>query len=135
MRAYHIRTERQDPYDPARTLILDSLYIPDRRILLGFKLLKDGEEGVIKNLELDLGRAQAITDGSQNGIAGEVVGEADLSMGDISRMINSFSFCKGSTFEMTGDYDGSTECLVAVLSGELRQRRFAERVLRKFRLL
>lgn len=130
MRAYHIRTERQDPYDPARTLILDSLYIPDRRILLRFKLLKDGEEGVIKNLELDLGRAQAIIAGNQNGIAGEVVGEADVSSRDISRMINNFAFCKHSTFEITGDYDGSTDCLVEMMSGKLRKKKgLVERLL------
>lgn len=135
MKAYHIRTEGFDPYNPRGTLIIDLLYVPEREILVGFSLLKYGREGVIKNRDSELSRAQATVDGNQDGIEGEVVGEIDLNNRTISRIINSFSFCKESTFEMTGDYNGSTECLVAVLSGELRQRRLMEGILARVGLL
>ncbi len=125
MKAYHIRTVEPDPYCPIGmdTFDLDSIYVPEKRILIGFAYYKEqmSNKGTIldySNLYHD--RTQAIVEGNRDGVRGNVIKELDLDPITISKIVRNGKY-HTKRVKVSQIFDGSTDSLVSILSGHIRK--------------
>lgn len=117
MKAYHLQTRERDKYDPMgmEYYRVDSLYVPERRVLVGFLGWKKGSGLILKySGDKYLSQAEKIVQGNKWGVMGEVIGETDLTERDIVRIQkneNEFSV------KLRRSFDRKTETLVDILTG------------------
>ena len=116
MKVYHIFTREPDEsslsgldhYD------LHSIYSP-QSVLVGF-VKRHYKNGLIVNYGQPYAhRAQAIVDRKKS-VRGEVIAKVDLDPGAIVRIAQNHSRAEVLTLR---EFDGSTDCLVKILTGEL----------------
>ncbi len=135
-KAYHLRTNEPDSHDVMggfERFDLDSIYIPERSILMGFVKWPNREGKIISYAAYHCTRADDIIDGNRNGVKGEVVSELELKAEQVNGIISNIRGPDKHEFEVktTVDYNGSTEDLVKILSGEYIRKGFVRRVLEK----
>ena len=132
MKAYHIKTMERDPYDfmGFEQYELNSIFIPDKQALAGYIPWKDNKGIIINYSKVHNNNAQDIVDGNKNGIKGIVISELDVSE-DIADKI--FRTKHESQIKVIKQYDGTTSTLVGILSGELIQKSFLEKIIEKYK--
>ncbi len=128
METYHLRTSEPERGSilPFGTFGLDSIYIPDKQIIYGITYNNlPTTKGTILNYSFpsDCEKAQKMIDGNDEGIRGDVISITDLKSEIFDKMI---SFCKrydanGKGITLREPFDGSTECLIEILSGSLKE--------------
>ncbi|MFH1316678.1 MAG: hypothetical protein ABII01_04115 [Candidatus Woesearchaeota archaeon] len=123
MDSYHIRTREKDKHDPMGLSVytLDSIYVPDKTVLVGIVKQKDLKVMVINYSKIGYcKRAQQIVDGNRYGVQGIVVGEPfDLE----EKVVQAIALNKhGSVIKLPREYDDSTKVLVEILSGKYTKR-------------
>jgi hypothetical protein len=119
MESYHIRTSEPDKHDPPglESFTLDSIYVPDRKVLVGFIKWSDMRGKILNYSEIHHERAQAIVEGNKNGVEGDIISKIDLKNNTIDQIASNVH---ESEIYTTREYDNSTDVLVGILSGELR---------------
>ena len=127
MKAYHLRTSEPDRHDPTgfESFTLDSIYVPDRKILVGFINWHNMRGMILNYSNVYHNRAQAIAAGNTEPM-GKVISIRDLDSDVVDKIASN---AHEAEIKITQEYDGSTEVLVGILSGKLRRRGFLERLL------
>ncbi len=127
-RAYHLQTSEPDQNDPlgVDSFELHSIYVPGRQVLVGFHKWRNESGGDVLNyseMPAYLNNAQAVVEGKR---AGAVISQFDLDVCTIYRIFSARR--KNSRIKTTVQFDGSTDALVKILSGELRKKGLLEKV-------
>ena len=133
MKAYHLRTKHRVhdrslfSFTGSKSLIHDSIYIPERKVFVEFsKEEYKHKYGYIMRSDYEYEKAQQIVEGN-NGAEGEIISEPELESDVVDRIVaNSKGICR--TVKTRVDYDGSTEDLVRILSGELIKKGLLSRI-------
>ena len=132
MKAFHLRTTEPDSYDASglETFDLNSIYIPEEKFLFGFVDWCNEKKNRGLILAYTIGyseRAQCIVDGNRSGVFGDVIGEVDLSEGQINMMKRQYDRCRYEAgdrhtsieVDLIQRFDKQTDTLVKILTGEL----------------
>ena len=129
MRGYHLRTHEQSPFSfmGLSTYPLDSIYIPERQLVIGFAPTASNLRGEVLNQSQHHMRAQAIVDGNKNGVRGDIIGVLDLDPLTVDLIAQGRS--DTSLIKLASEFDGSTNSTVEILCGELRKEPIYRRVL------
>jgi len=127
MRAYHIRTIEPSPYDIGLgldTFDLDSIYIPEKKILIGIAHYEEHQSNKGTILHYShlpyTDRAQKIVEGNRDGVRGDVIKELELDDEKIKKISEKRRYNK-ERVKFNQVFDGSTNKLVKILSGFMRK--------------
>ena len=135
MIAYHIHTNEPDPYDVMggfERFDLNSIYVPEKNTLVGFINWGFPRGKILDYSDLKYTNiAQAIVEGNKGDVEGEVKGTRDLYLETIKKIAEFGEYYHDCEIHITKPFDGSTNCLVQILSGELRPRGVLLRILDK----
>ena len=127
MKVYHIKTEEPDPYPMilCEFFTLNSIYCPDKRVLVGF-INQKPHRGTILNYTISIhyDGAQKIVDGNKEGVRGKVKETRDLYHETIEKIAKFGERFHDSDIYITKPFDGSIDCLIEILSGELKYKGF-----------
>jgi len=117
MKAYHLRTIEPDKYDPMSfdTFTLDSIYVPEKKILVGFIDWKNRKGKVLNYTEIHHDRAQYIVEGNKNNVQGKVISHLELDALSADKIAkNPFEY----QVKLTKKFDSQTNTLVEILTGK-----------------
>jgi hypothetical protein len=117
VKAYHLRTsEPCEVFSFGYGLELNSIFVPTKNVLVGF-VRQNNMSGLIKSYSTVnyCNRAQDIVEGNRNGVEGKIISEFELETKTVNRIGRNGRESKVTTL---AEYDGSTDILVKILSGE-----------------
>jgi|GEM_PF-5231812 len=132
MKAYHLKTRASDSHDAlgVEQYELNSIYVPEKQVLAGYILFGKNNGLIINYSKIQHERAQCIVEGNKNDVRGDVISELDLSEDIVEKI---FRTKNESEIKVTKQYDGSTDTLVGILSGEYHKRNLIEKISAYFR--
>ncbi len=127
MESYHIKPNELDPFcynlERFERFNLNTIYIPDRRVLVGFIDLKFPKGKIINyNSLVYINRAESILRRNRGDVKGEVIQKIDLKPEIVDQIAKFGERYHNSEISITKPFDGSTERLIQIISGELRPK-------------